>query len=108
MKKDILARLTEFIEAHNVFARERKPNWIRSSGIALLYLGLSCKQAADVLRLLTMPHVRQYGSGTTGRRSCSVHRHHGANVRSRSTSRGEVLRERVTFGARNSVEQWSG
>jgi len=46
----MLTRLTELIEAHNVFVRERKPNWIRSLGIALVYLGLSCRQTAEVLR----------------------------------------------------------
>ena len=45
----MLTRLTELIEAHNVFVRERKPNWLRSLGIALVYLGLSCRQTAEVL-----------------------------------------------------------
>ena len=50
MKKDTLTRLTELIENHNVFVRERKPLWVRSLGIALLYLGLSCRQTAEVLQ----------------------------------------------------------
>jgi hypothetical protein len=52
MKKDTrtLTRLTELIEAHNVFVRERKPLWVRSLGIALLYFGLSCRQTAEVLQ----------------------------------------------------------
>ena len=45
----MLTRLTELIETHNVFVRERKPNWLRSLGIALVYLGLSCRQTAEVL-----------------------------------------------------------
>jgi hypothetical protein len=32
-----------------VFIRERKPNSLRSLGIAPLYLGLSCRQTAEVL-----------------------------------------------------------
>ena len=47
----MLTRLTELIEAHNVFVRERKPNWLRSLGVALLYLGLSCRQTAEVLHV---------------------------------------------------------
>ena len=50
MKKDTLTRLTELIEAHNVSVRERKPLWVRSLGIALLYFGLSCRQTAEVLQ----------------------------------------------------------
>ena len=45
----MLTQLTELIETHNVFVRERKPNWLRSLGIALVYLGLSCRQTAEVL-----------------------------------------------------------
>ena len=47
--KNILTRLTELIETHNLFVRERKPNWLRAMGIALLYCGLSCRQTAEVL-----------------------------------------------------------
>jgi len=47
--KNILTRLTELLETHNVFVRERKPNWLRATGIALLYYGLSCRQTAEVL-----------------------------------------------------------
>ena len=49
--KNILTRLTELIETHNLFVRERKPNWLRALGIALLYYGLSCRQTAEVLSL---------------------------------------------------------
>ena len=45
----MLTRLTELIETHNVFVRERKPNWPRSLGIALLFHGLSCRKTAEVL-----------------------------------------------------------
>ena len=51
-RRDMLTQLTELIEAHNVFVRERKSNKIRSLGIALLYLGLSCRKAANVLRFV--------------------------------------------------------
>ena len=39
----------ELLETHNLFVRNRKSNKIRSLGIALLYYGLSCRKAADVL-----------------------------------------------------------
>ena len=45
----MLTRLTELIETHNVFVRERKPNWLRSLGIVLLFHGLSCRKTAEVL-----------------------------------------------------------
>ena len=45
----MLTRLTELIETHNIFVRERKPNQLRAMGIALLYYGLSCRQTAEVL-----------------------------------------------------------
>ena len=46
----MFTHFSELLEAHNVFVRERKPNRIRSLGIALVYLGLSCRQTAEVLR----------------------------------------------------------
>jgi transposase-like protein len=49
MKYDMLTQLTALLESKKVFIRERKPNWLRSLGIALLYLGLSCRQTAEVL-----------------------------------------------------------
>jgi transposase-like protein len=45
----MLTQLTGLIETHNVFVRERKPNWLRSLGIALLYFGMSCRKTAEVL-----------------------------------------------------------
>ena len=45
----MFTHFSELIETHNVFVRERKPNWLRSLGIALVYLGLSCRQTAEVL-----------------------------------------------------------
>jgi transposase-like protein len=47
--KNRLTQLTKLLEAHNLFVRERKPNWLRAMGIALLYYGLSCRQTAEVL-----------------------------------------------------------
>jgi len=47
----MLTRLTELVETHNLFVRERKPNRLRALGIALLYLGLSCRKTAEVLHL---------------------------------------------------------
>jgi len=49
MKYDMLTQLTAPLESKKVFIRERKPNWLRSLGIALLYPGLSCRQTAEVL-----------------------------------------------------------
>jgi len=49
MKYDMLTHLTTLLESKKIFVRERKPNWLRSLGIALLYLGLSCRQTAEVL-----------------------------------------------------------
>ena len=49
MTKTMLTQLTELIEAHNLFVRERKPNWLRAMGIALLYFGMSCRKTAEVL-----------------------------------------------------------
>jgi transposase-like protein len=46
----MFTHFSELLEAHNVFVRERKPNWLRALGIALVYLGLSCRKAAEVLR----------------------------------------------------------
>jgi len=48
----MFTHFSELLETHNVFVRNRKPNRIRSLGIALLYYGLSCRKAADVLRFL--------------------------------------------------------
>ena len=45
----MLTRLTELLGTHNVFVRGRKPNWLRSLGIALLFHGLSCRKTAGVL-----------------------------------------------------------
>jgi len=45
----MFTQLTELIETHNVFVRERKPTSLRATGIALLYFGLSCRQTAEVL-----------------------------------------------------------
>ena len=49
MAKTMLTQLTELIETHNVFVRERKPNQLRAMGIALLYFGMSCRKTAEVL-----------------------------------------------------------
>ena len=46
----MFTHLSELLETHNVFVRERKPNRLRSLGIALLYWGLSCRQVAEFLR----------------------------------------------------------
>ncbi|HXY87706.1 MAG TPA: IS6 family transposase [Candidatus Acidoferrales bacterium] len=45
----MFTQLTELLEAHNVFVRERKPTSLRAMGIALLYFGLSCRQTAEAL-----------------------------------------------------------
>ena len=47
-RRGMLTQLTELIEAHNIFVRERKSNWLRSLGIALLYYGLSCRKAIAI------------------------------------------------------------
>ena len=48
----MFTHFSELLETHNIFVRNRKPNRIRSLGIALLYYGLSRRKAADVLRFL--------------------------------------------------------
>ena len=48
----MLTRLTELIETHNLFVRERREtelNWLRSLGIVLVYFGLSFRQVAKEL-----------------------------------------------------------
>jgi transposase-like protein len=46
----MFTHFSELIETHNLFVRERKPNWLRAMGIVLLYWGLSCRQVAEFLR----------------------------------------------------------
>ena len=45
----MLTPLTELVETHHLFVRERKPNQLRAMEIALLYLDLSCRKTAEVL-----------------------------------------------------------
>jgi len=67
MKYDMLTQLTAPLESKKVFIRERKPNWLRSLGIALLYPGLSCRQTAEVLSFFdeaSQEAARQWASGS--------------------------------------------
>jgi transposase-like protein len=52
--KKMFTHFSELLEIHNVFVRERKPNQLRATGIALLYLGLSCRRVAEFLRFFTV------------------------------------------------------
>ncbi len=46
----MLTRFTELLDVKSIFVRERKPTWMTSLGILLIYVGLSCRQAAEFLR----------------------------------------------------------
>jgi len=45
----MLTEIIELLENKKVFERERKPNEIRALGILLIYSGLSCRKARDIL-----------------------------------------------------------
>jgi len=45
----MLTEIIELLENKKIFERERKTNEIRALGILLVYSGLSCRKAGDIL-----------------------------------------------------------